>query len=96
LSTLNMPPMMSGQGPHGPLEMGGMFSVLKVRKDQKPGDYSDPGWFAAPAGTVARRVATPDGAPSAPAPSPSPKAAPASSSEPLRVRKPDGHGHQGH
>jgi len=92
----NTAPMMSGQGPHGPLEMGGMFSVLKVRKDQKPGDYSDPGWFAAAAGTVARRVATPDGAPSAPAPSPSPKAAPASSSEPLRVRKPDGHDHQGH
>jgi hypothetical protein len=33
--------------------MGGMFSVLKVRADQKPGDYKDPGWFKHPAGTVA-------------------------------------------
>ena len=30
-----------------------MFSVLKVRKDQKPGDYSDPGWYKHPPGTVA-------------------------------------------
>jgi len=33
--------------------MGGMFSVLKVRKDQKPGDYADPGWYAQPPGTQA-------------------------------------------
>jgi hypothetical protein len=33
--------------------MGGMFSILKVRKDQKPGDYSNPGWFRQPAGTQA-------------------------------------------
>ncbi|MES2944782.1 MAG: copper oxidase, partial [Pseudomonadota bacterium] len=31
----------------------GMFSMLKVRKDQKPGDYKDPGWYQHPAGTVA-------------------------------------------
>ena len=35
------------------LEMGGMFTVLKVRKDQKPGDYSDPGWYTHPPGTSA-------------------------------------------
>ncbi|MDP1758122.1 MAG: copper oxidase, partial [Pseudohongiella sp.] len=34
-------------------EMGGMFSVLKVRKDQKPGDYKDPGWYQHPPGEVA-------------------------------------------
>jgi len=33
--------------------MGGMFSVLKVRKDQKPGDYKNPGWYTPPAGTRA-------------------------------------------
>ena len=33
--------------------MGGMFTVLKVRKEQKPGDYSDPGWYRHPAGTIA-------------------------------------------
>jgi FtsP/CotA-like multicopper oxidase with cupredoxin domain len=49
----NTLPMMMGQGPYGPLEMGGMFTVVKVRRDQKPGDYSDPGWYAQPAGSMA-------------------------------------------
>jgi len=50
----NTTPMMTGEGPFGSVEMGGMFSVLKVRKDQKPGDYKNPGWFKHPAGTVAQ------------------------------------------
>ena len=50
----NTAPMMSGEGPFGSVEMGGMFSVLKVRREQKAGDYKDPGWFTHPAGTVAR------------------------------------------
>jgi manganese oxidase len=33
--------------------MGGMFTVLKVRRQQQPGDYSDPGWYAQPPGTQA-------------------------------------------
>ncbi|AGA32785.1 Multicopper oxidase [Thioalkalivibrio nitratireducens DSM 14787] len=45
--------MMAGFGPHGPIGMGGMFTTLKVRSDQKPGDYSDPGWYEQPAGTQA-------------------------------------------
>ncbi|MDT3670598.1 MAG: copper oxidase [Aromatoleum sp.] len=49
----NTLPMMSGQGQFGSVEMGGMFTVLKVRRDQKPGDYSNPGWFAHPTGRVA-------------------------------------------
>jgi manganese oxidase len=49
----NTAPMMTGTGPFGALGMGGMFSVLKVRKDQKAGDYTDPGWYSQPAGTVA-------------------------------------------
>ena len=43
----NTAPMMTGEGPFGSVEMGGMFSVLKVRKEQKPGDYSNPGWCTA-------------------------------------------------
>jgi hypothetical protein len=46
-------PMMTGTGPYGAVEMGGMFSMLKVRKDQKPGDYKNPGWFKQPTGTQA-------------------------------------------
>ena len=45
--------MMTGEGPFGSVEMGGMFSMVKVRKDQKAGDYKDPGWYKHPAGTVA-------------------------------------------
>ena len=49
----NTAKMMTGEGPFGSVEMGGMFSMLKVRKDQKPGDFSDPGWYQHPPGTVA-------------------------------------------
>jgi len=49
----NTLPMMTGWGPFGPLEMGGMFTVVKVRGEVKPGDYRDPGWFKHPQGTVA-------------------------------------------
>jgi len=59
MSTMRMPlpantlPMMMGEGPFGALGMGGMFSVVKVRRNQKRGDYTDPGWFKHPPGTVA-------------------------------------------
>jgi hypothetical protein len=49
----NTAAMMTGAGPFGAVGMGGMFSVLKVRKNQKAGDYSDPGWYRHPPGTVA-------------------------------------------
>lgn len=49
----NTLPMMTGTGPFGPIEMGGMFSMVKIRKDQKPGDYKDPGWYKHPKGSVA-------------------------------------------
>jgi manganese oxidase len=86
----NTAPMMAGQGPYGGLEMGGMFSVLKVRRDQTHGDYSDPGWYAKQAapGTVARVVD------SAPAEAPR-RTAPASAqpATEVRVRKPANHHH---
>jgi FtsP/CotA-like multicopper oxidase with cupredoxin domain len=50
----NTLPMMMGQGPFGNLEMGGMFTVVKVRDNLKRGDYSDPGWYPNPKGTVSR------------------------------------------
>lgn len=51
----NTMPMMMGEGPFGKLEMGGMFTVVKVR-DQLPADGSDPGWYEHPRGTQVRRV----------------------------------------
>ena len=49
----NTVPMMTGWGPHGPIEMGGMFSVMKVRDGLDKGSYADPGWFDNPPGTQA-------------------------------------------
>ena len=49
----NTLPMMTGFGPFGPLEMGGMFSVMKVREGLARDDYKDPGWYQHPQGTVA-------------------------------------------
>lgn len=49
----NTLPMMSGDGPYGPIGMGGMLSLLKVRKGLAKNDYKDPGWYKHPKGTVA-------------------------------------------
>jgi len=49
----NTLPMMSGEGPFGPIEMGGMFTTLKVRAGLGRNDYRDPGWYRHPKGTVA-------------------------------------------
>jgi hypothetical protein len=50
----NTLPMMTGFGQFGPIEMGGMFTVVKVREGLDRNDYKDPGWFKHPEGTVAR------------------------------------------
>ncbi|MBP0578541.1 copper oxidase [Labrys sp. LIt4] len=48
----NTLPMMTGFAQFGAVEMGGMFSVVKVRQGLAAGDYKDPGWFKHPEGTV--------------------------------------------
>ncbi len=48
----NSIPMQGSEGPHGYIDMGGMFTVLKVR-DQLT-SYDDPGWYQQPVGTSAR------------------------------------------
>ena len=53
----NSIPMLGGTGPFGPIDMGGMFTILKVRDGITT--YEDPGWYRHPAGTVAGR-ATPE------------------------------------
>jgi FtsP/CotA-like multicopper oxidase with cupredoxin domain len=86
--------MMTGMGPFGSVEMGGMFSVLKVRKDQKPGDYADPGWYKHPAGTVAEayKGALP-AAPTQPNAAKSMQSTSPNSTKEIevQVRKPNGH-----
>ena len=59
----NTLPMMTGFGQFGPVEMGGMFTVMKVRDGLGRNDYADPGWFKHPAGTVAYEVDNPATAP---------------------------------
>lgn len=47
----NTLPMMMGKGQFGNIEMGGMFTVLKVR--DHIASYEDPGWYDFPDGTQA-------------------------------------------
>jgi FtsP/CotA-like multicopper oxidase with cupredoxin domain len=49
----NTLPMMSGDGPYGSIEMGGMYTTVKIREGLARNDYKDPGWFAQPQGTRA-------------------------------------------
>jgi hypothetical protein len=80
----NTLPMMSGWGPFGPLEMGGMFTVVKVHDDVKPGDYSDPGWYRQPPGTRAYEW-------NGEMPETPRAVAPAADGKTLQARKPAGH-----
>lgn len=83
----NTLPMMTGIGPFGPVGMGGMFSVVKVRDDVKRGDYADPGPYKHPAGTLASEYTTE-------LPEAVRAAAPKADAGTLQVRKPTGH--EGH
>jgi manganese oxidase len=93
MGTMSMPlpdntiPMMTGWGQFGPIEMGGMFSVVKVREGIAADDYSDPGDYAHPDGTVAYEWtgALPDTA----------KATDATTQVPTMPAKTSGHGDHG-
>jgi len=89
----NTLPMMTGTGQYGAIEMGGMFSTLKVREGLARNDYKDPGPYRHPKGTVASEY---DGADKVPeVKRPPVKNAPAAVE--VQVRKPQGHGeHSGH
>jgi len=52
----NTLPMMTGTGPFGLIEMGGMFTTVKIREGLAKDDYRDPGWYKHPPGTVASEV----------------------------------------
>jgi FtsP/CotA-like multicopper oxidase with cupredoxin domain len=42
--------MRGGKGPFATIDMGGMFTIIKVREELS--SYDDPGWYQHPAGTV--------------------------------------------
>ncbi len=54
----NSIPMSGGKGPFGVIDMGGMFTIVKIRKDLPT--YEDPGWYDHPKGTVASTATTND------------------------------------
>jgi len=95
----NTLPMMTGQGPFGPVGMGGMFSVVKVRDDLPQGVYRDPGPYRHPPGTGARKVdGTTGPEPRRHSEASTPTGQTGHPGEPVdpgawAVRKPDGHAH---
>ena len=80
----NTLPMMSGAGPFGPIEMGGMFTVVKVREGLARNDYKDPGWYQHPRGTQAYEW-------TGQAPSAERRPAAKPGAQEFKVRKPSGH-----
>lgn len=89
----NSLPMGGGEGPFGPVFMGGMFTVVKIREGLRSYD-EDPGWYEHPEGTVATVVAGPQAAahrhPGRPAP-----AAPTNGATFDAVKPSGGHGSHG-
>jgi FtsP/CotA-like multicopper oxidase with cupredoxin domain len=47
----NSIPMVGAPGQHDYIDMGGMFTILKVRENLR--SYDDPGWYENPPGTLA-------------------------------------------
>ena len=62
LETMDMPlpentlPMMTGKAQFGAVEMGGMFTTVKIREGLARNDYKDPGHYKHPIGSVASEV----------------------------------------
>ncbi len=87
----NTLPMMMGTGQYGPLEMGGMFTTVKVREGLARDDYRDPGDYKHPKNTLAYEW---QGASPNAQGAPSPAAAQTKSAAPeveVTVRKPQSH-----
>ena len=61
----NSIPMLGGVGPFGTIDMGGMFTIVKVRAGLR--GNQDPGWYQQPRGTAALKVPSMSAAPGAPA-----------------------------
>ena len=53
--TTSCPLTSNGITLYGTIDMGGMFTIIKIR-DKLPAGGGDPGWYANPAGTQAREA----------------------------------------
>src|SRR5262249_23870499 len=85
----NRLPMMTGFGQFGPIEMGGMFTLMKIREGLAANDYKDPGDYKHPQATAAYEVASPS------APTPPRNGPPAQPNAGPKAVKP-GSNHKGH
>jgi len=94
----NTLPMMTGSGQFGAIDMGGMFTTVKVREGLAANDYRDPGHYRHPARTVAYEWTgeslNPERAPTSRMTDTNPATGNASGRREviLDVRKPTGHG----
>ena len=90
----NTLPMMTGAGPFGPIEMGGMFTTVKIRDGLARDDYKDPGWYKHPDGSVAYEWAgAMPASESAPSKTSNDAASPSSSDQPLNIKRGGKHEH---
>ena len=88
----NTLPMMTGTGPYGPIEMGGMFTTVKIRDGLARDDYKDPGWYKHPDGTVAYVWAgAMPASESAPSKRSDGASSPSSSNQPLNIKRGGAH-----
>jgi hypothetical protein len=53
----NTVPMGAAPGPFGVIDMGGMFTIMKVR--DKLANYDDPGWYRTEEDPIWRKYADP-------------------------------------
>jgi hypothetical protein len=81
--------MMTGFGQFGPIEMGGMFTLMKIREGLAANDYRDPGAYKHPPGTIAYEIETPSA-------SPPRQNGPATSTPPAAKVVRPGNTHKGH
>ena len=81
-------PMTIASGASFPIEMGGMFTTMKIREGMGANDYSDPGPYKHPPGTVAFEFKGETAQPPRQT-GPAPSKAPASVKKPA----PGGHSH---
>ena len=90
----NTLPMMTGTGPYGPIEMGGMFTTVKIRNGLARTDYKDPGWYKHPDGTVAYEWAgAMPASENAPSKTSNDAASPSSFDQPLNIKRGGKHEH---
>jgi hypothetical protein len=54
----NSIPMVGMQGKHDYIDMGGLFTIVKVRENLT--SYDDPGWYENPPGTLATLASNED------------------------------------